>query len=214
MIRPIGIFLLLILFSDLRVLGQSAPFTGISMARLQWDAAHGQELARGDAVRFSKELTAEERAGLTRFFTEDLRPSMNLLDIHSDRELREVAEDTQVKLVDLNGDGTREVIVQGWGKKSGCGVTGNCPFSVLEKTDRGYRTILNATAQVFTVEETRSDTFRNLVLGLHDSASESELLIYRYKNGRYRKTGCYEANWSPSVVGPPLKKPVITRCSR
>jgi signal transduction histidine kinase len=45
--------------------------------------------------------------------------------------------------------------------------------------------------QLFTVDSARTNGFSDLILGTHDSADERTLYVYRYTNGRYRPTECY-----------------------
>ena len=176
-----------------------------------WDSKKSHELGRKDAVRFSKELSPADRAFLLRALAAKLRPMMTDLDIQSEKQLLDAAADTRIKLVDLDGDGEPEVIAQSWADGT-CGAVGNCFFWVFKKTDSGYMAILNGGAQTFTVEDTTTNGFRNLTLGLHDSATESELFPYRFCGGRYRKLGCFNANWTKEIGGPILKKPIITPC--
>ena len=74
--------------------------------------------------------------------------------------------------------------------------------------------ILNGGAQTFAIEDTITNGFRDVTLGLHNSATESELRPYRFSDGRYRKRGCFDANWTKEIDGPLLKKPIITPCSK
>jgi hypothetical protein len=127
------------------------------------------------------------------------------------------AAETRVKLVDLNDDGVAEAIAQPVGEPN-CSPTGNCPFWVFQRTADGYRLLLNkAGVQTFTVQPTRTNGFLDLVLGMHGSATEQTLFEYRFRDGRYRQTGCYDANWE--YLGKDgeyhnLKEPRKTPCQR
>jgi hypothetical protein len=178
-----------------------------------WDSKKSHELVRKNAIRFSKELSPEDRSLLLHAIAARLHPGMADLDIQSEKQLLNAAADTRIELVDLDGDGKPEVIAQSWGDET-CGATGNCSFWIFKKTDRSYKTILNGGAQVFAVEETSTNGFRDVTLGLHDSATESELFPYRFSGDRYRKRGCFDANWAKEVGGPILKKPIITPCPK
>jgi hypothetical protein len=181
-----------------------------SAQSFHWDSEGSHELVRKNAIRFSKELSPGDRSLLLHAIAARLRPN---LDIHSEKQLLDAAADTRIELVDLDKDGKLEVIAQSWADET-CGATGNCLFWIFKKTDRGYKTILNGGAQVFTVEETSTNGFRDITLGLHDSATRSELHPYRFGDGRYRKRGCFDANWVKEIGGPTLKKPIITPCSK
>ena len=176
-----------------------------------WDSKKSHELVRKNAVRFSTELSPDDRSLLLHAIAARLRPGKADLDTHSEKQLLADAADTRIELVDLDGDGKPEVIAQSWGMET-CGATGNCAFWVFKKIDGGYKTILHGGAQVFVVEETITNGFRDITLGLHDSASESELRPYRFSEGKYRKQGCFDASWTKEIGGPILKKPIITPC--
>jgi hypothetical protein len=179
----------------------------------RWDAKKPQELTRENAIRFTKDLSASDRSLLIRAIAAKLRPKMDNLDIHSEKQLLSVAADTRIELVDLDSDGTPEVLAQSSGMET-CGAVGNCLFWIFKKTNTGYRTILSDGAQIFTIEDTSTEGFRDVTLGVHDSASERHLFPYRFSNGRYHQRGCYDANWTPNIDGPVLKKPIIRPCSR
>ena len=125
-----------------------------------------------------------------------------------------MAAATRVKLVDLNGDGTPEIIAQGIGDV--CSPTGNCPFWVFQKVASGYKVVLEKGAvQSFTVQPTRSNGYFDLVLGMHGSATEQGLYLYQFGQGRYRSIACYYANWSyldDNGRVRELKEPRITPC--
>jgi len=125
-------------------------------------------------------------------------------------------------LVDLNGDGKPEVIAQAFGIKAGCGATGNCPIWIFMKAANGYQLLLDTRdkegiggVELITVEDSRTNGFNDLVLASDDSASEKTLEVFRYRNGLYRESACYDANWQ-SLAGEMhyLKQPVITMCSQ
>lgn len=176
-----------------------------------WDAKKSHELTSKSAIPFSKELSPADQTLLIRAIAAKLRPAMSELDIHSEKQLLSVAADTRIELIDLDGDRTPEVIAQSSGVET-CGAVGNCLFWIFKKTNAGYRSILSDGAQVFSIEDTSTNGFRDVTLGLHDSATESRLFPYRFSNGRYRRRGCYDAEWVRQLGGPTLKRPIITHC--
>lgn len=134
----------------------------------------------------SKKISAHDRAllisALTTRFKDDSSPKSR-------------AAETRVSMIDLNGDRVPEVIAQPIGDV--CSPTGNCPFWVFKKTATGYSLILARSAiQTFTIQRARTNGYSDLVLGMHGSATSSDLFLYKFSNGRYRRAGCYEANWS------------------
>lgn len=128
----------------------------------------------------------------------------------------ERAAQTRIKVIDLNGDGVPEVIAQPVGEV--CSPTGNCPFWAFQKASTGYILIMEkGAAQDFTIQPSRTNGYFDLVLGMHGSATEQGLYVYQFRDGRYRRTGCYDANWT--YLGEDgeyheLKEPRITRCRK
>ena len=126
----------------------------------------------------------------------------------------EMALNTPVRFVDLNSDGTPEVIAQGFSGESGCSPTGNCPLWVLQKTTQGYgNLLLDAVSQSFTIERNRTNGYHDIVVAMHGSAFSSSLNVYQYKDGIYNGVACYNADWQ-SPAGENLKEPLITPCNR
>ena len=96
-----------------------------------------------------------------------------------------------------------------------CSPTGNCPFWLFRKTKHSYKLLLYAEGiQSFTIERTRTNGFRDIVLAMHGSATESQLTLYKYANGAYHDVACYDANWTvlEGDTIRELKEPRITPC--
>jgi hypothetical protein len=138
--------------------------------------------------------------------------------LKDDPEAVKLAAETRVKFVDLNGDGVPEVIAQPVGNNYVCSPTGNCAFWVFQKTAGGYKLIAEKGAvQTFTIQRTRTNGFLDLVLNMHGSATSRGLYVYRFRDGKYRRTDCYGANWT--YLGKDgevhdLEEPRITPCKK
>lgn len=184
-----------------------------------WSIRKAHQLDYKKQICNSPDLNSTERAELTSRVANLIRPHRKDLEFGSERELSEIASRTRMELIDLNGDGVPEIVLQAFGVKEGCGATGNCPFWVLQSGPNGYGVLLDTRdkdgiggAELLTVESTLTNGFKDLVLAAHDSASEKSLLVYRFEQGRYRETACYDAEWA-SWAGEnlrQLKLPVIT----
>jgi hypothetical protein len=181
---------------------------------LQWDWRHSEALTSKQSLRHAK-VTIAERAAIAKAIADQLKPDMGGLGGMTDRELEEIALDTPVKLVDLNGDGTPEIIAQGTPQDGGCSPTGNCRFWVFQKSDREYRLLFYREAiQSFTLQPSRSNGFTDIIIRMHRSATESTLTLLQYREGRYYQMGCYDANWSVLEGNSvhELKEPRLTPC--
>jgi hypothetical protein len=172
-----------------------------------WDWRESEDFG-SQTIATSKDISEAERAALLNAVATQLK---------DDPEAMKLAAETRVKFVDLNGDGVPEVIGQPVGNHV-CSPTGNCLFWVFQKTADGYRLIgKKGAVQTFTIQQTRTNGFFDLVLGMHGSATEQGLYVYRFRDGRYRRTDCYDANWT--YLGKDgevhdLEEPRITPCKK
>jgi hypothetical protein len=182
-----------------------------------WNFREIQELGVKDALDQTKALSPTERSTLIDTIAATLGSDGEGENSQSKAQLRAIASRTRVKLIDLNGNGKPEVIAQAVGLESGCSPTGNCPIWVFMKSGNQYKSILGRDAiQTFTIQPTSTNGLRDIVLGMHGSATEQELHLYRFEGQQYRETACYEANWS-RLVGDDvqeLKEPEIDPCGR
>jgi len=180
----------------------------------QWDWRHSEALTPKQSLRHAK-VTEAERAAIAKAIANQLKPDIGGLGGESEQELEDNALDTPVKLIDLNSDGITEVIAQGTIEDGGCSPTGNCRFWVFQKSDHEYRLLFSKESiQSFTIQQSRSNGFSDIVVKMQGSATASTLTLLRYSEGRYKEAGCYDANWSVregSAVHE-LKEPRLTPC--
>lgn len=175
-----------------------------------WDWRYSQELKADQSLRNAK-LTEQSRNAIARAIADQIRPMMADLEIESETELKKKALDTRITLIDLNSDGTPEVVAQGM---VSCGATGNCPFWVLRKSEPGYEVLLEGEAQTFTIQGSSTNGFRDIVLSTHGSYSSGGLTNYQYQENAYKDVGCYYNEWTV-LEGEnvrELKEPRITPC--
>ncbi|MGO8786879.1 MAG: hypothetical protein ACLQVL_05780 [Terriglobia bacterium] len=192
-------------------------FASLTLAAddFQWDWRHSEALTSKQSLRHAK-VSATERAAIARAIANALKPEIGGMGGESQQELEDNAVDTPVKLVDLNGDGVAEVIAQGTPEDGGCSPTGNCRFWIFQKSGNEYRPLFYREAiQSFTLQQSRSNGFTDLVIRMQGSATESTLWLLRYSEGKYQESGCYDANWSVLEGGAvhELKEPRLTPCA-
>lgn len=175
-----------------------------------WDWKSQQELKADQSLRNAK-LPQQTKSAISKVIAEQIRPAMGDLEIKSETELRKTALETRIRLIDLNNDGTPEVVAQG---VVGCGASGNCPFWVFQKLNREYEVLLQGYAQTFTIQGSSTNGFRDIVLSVHGSYSSGGLTNYRYQDGVYKDMGCYTYEWVvlEGETERELKEPRITPC--
>jgi hypothetical protein len=177
------------------------------ITRFNWNWRDVQYLGE-QTVATSKDIGPEERSALIEAL---------VARFGDDPKARESAAQTRIKLVQLNSNGAPEIAAQASGEHS-CSPTGNCPFWVFQKHGAGYRLILEkGAAQSYAIQPTRTNGFSDLVLTMHGSATEQDLYVYQFSGGRYRRTGCYEANWTSLGKDGEyreLKEPEVTPCPK
>lgn len=187
-------------------------------AEFHWDSVNCQELSWKQSVSRQK-LSPALKADLIETLVEQMREDQSGVDQRdemSEKQMREAAQKTRIAFVDLAGRGRNEVIAQA-GDDTQCSPTGNCSLWVLRRERDGYHLILSAESeQTFTIQTTRTNEFHDLVLGMHGSAFESDLRLYKFDGSRYKQAACYEASWQ--IVDEHgnahhLKEPQIRPCN-
>ncbi len=180
----------------------------------QWDWRHSEALTAKQSLRRAR-VSSVERAAIARAIALELMPDMGGLGGRTEPELEDTALETPVKLVDLNADGTPEVIAQGTPEDGGCSPDGNCRFWVFQKSGAGYKPLISLAAiQSFTIQGSRFNGYNDLVVKMHLSSAQSTLKLLRYNDGRYQEADCYQADWSAAEGGSrhELKDPALTPC--
>ena len=194
------------------VVGAAAKVTGLSTAEnFRWNWRDQQELTSAQSLR-SARLAANDRAALASAISRQLRRQD--FGNSSKEQLRNATLDTRITMIDLNNDRIPEVIAQA---VAGCSATGNCSFWIFQKDSSGYQMLLEADAiQTFTIQPTSNNGFRDIVLKMHGSATDSTLTEYQYKGGVYHEVGCYDASWTVLEDNNvrELNEPIITPCSQ
>jgi hypothetical protein len=154
--------------------------------KFQWGQGQPQELEK--ALADYNNISTEDRAALLHAFAREYN------DYPTPPSPMERAEQTRVKFIDLNGDGAPEVIAQPIGDI--CGAA-NCPLYVFQKIGTNYRAVLRkGAAQTVTVQRTRTNSYLDVVVGMHGSATEEALFVYQFSEGRYRRTHCYNESFA------------------
>ncbi len=96
-------------------------------------------------------------------------------------------------------NGRTQIIVQGVGECQ-CSPTGNCSFWVYEKSTDGYRRLLVTNmVQVFSVENTRSHGYRDIVTGAHGSAFDTDLTVFKFDGERYQPRECWSMSYPRTI---------------
>jgi hypothetical protein len=174
-----------------------------------WNWQNAQELTvAGQALSTSRDISPSDRTRLLEALVEQFK---------GESKPRERAARARVKPLDLNGDGVPEIVCQASDDQM-CSPTGNCSFWIFGRDSGGYRLLLKKAAiQTFTIQRNRTDGYFDVVLGMHRSATEQELFLYRFHDGRYGRTACYDAKWTylgKDGESHDPKEPRITPCPR
>jgi hypothetical protein len=182
-----------------------------SLCRAQtfnWEWQASQYLAADQSLSNSS-LKEPEKALLRTAIANEIRDYGDGRE--SDKQLQDAALKTRILSTDLNRDGQPEIIAQG---TVGCSPTGNCPFWVFRKMNGAYKLLLNGVGQTFTLQQSYTNGFRDIVVAMHDSAFESSLTLYRYDGTSYHDRECHIASWADrNDPSRQLDQPRIAQCS-
>lgn len=176
-----------------------------------WNWHDAQALCVSDSLR-NAQVSAAEKAAIATVLKVQIRPYLADLGDDSASRLEDEAFSARINLIDLNQDGTPEVIAQAM---VACGASGNCPFWIFQKNSGKYKLLLDDSAETFTIQKSRTNGYADIVLALHDSAFEQTLDVYRYTNGAYAAdAGCYVATVAvlDSNAIRRLTEPKLTAC--
>jgi len=111
----------------------------------------------------------------------------------------DVEQRSSLRFVKLASNGRTQVIVQGVGECQ-CSPTGNCSFWIYEKSANGYRPLLATDmVQVFSVENTRSHGYRDIVTGAHGSAFDTDLTVFKFDGEHYQPRECWRMSYPQTV---------------
>lgn len=180
-----------------------------------WDLHQSQSPSSASSLKDLK-IAASEKAALAKAIEAQISPP-NPLDpeIASEDRLKQTALNANIKMIHLSENETQpvEVVAQ---VQPFCSPTGNCSLWFFQRTAHGYRLLLSAIGQGFSIQKTATNEFSDLVVNMHSSATDQWLKVYRYADGRYWRVACYDADWEPLENGVfhRLEEPRITpsRC--
>jgi hypothetical protein len=191
------------------------PLTVILLCALAWAADftwdwHSQQvIGREDpSVGNTSRLKESDRTALIDAITARLQKPMSDRGFDDDR-IREIASTARIRLVDL-GKGNPVVLATSISMEGGCDGT-NCPFWIFQNSPDGYISLLDTVAASYTIQPDSTNGFSDLVMMRHVSATESNLTLYRYQDGKYVDSGCYTATWPPPKEGE-VQDPEIAPC--
>lgn len=181
-----------------------------------WSERSAHELDYSHTIRTATDLTPTEKKALLNAVLVQLKRQSVLDKLMfegiTERQLQRLAADTRIKFVDLSGKGSREVIAQANGLGP-CGGTGNCIIWVFQLAPDGVKLLLDSAEkegafEVLIVRPWFTNGYRDIVLGTHDSASDRSIVWYKFSNGGYRRSSCYNSTWM--AYGQPLNSPNIS----
>jgi hypothetical protein len=115
----------------------------------------------------------------------------------------------QPYLVDVNGDGNKELAV-----RNGCAPAGNCQFWLFKKARKSYEIILKSlpgSVQTFEFKKTKTNGYFDLVTKVHADAWSGGIEVYRFNGKKYVVSECSTYSYSFLKYGKlyELKKPQI-----
>jgi hypothetical protein len=170
---------------------------GLAAQVIAWPAVPLHE-ASGGLVR----LPPADRAIAERLLHSQLGP---LFQGDGTEQVNKAIQFFRVERLSLGG--TPALAVQATGEVL-CGASGNCSFWIIDLHQR--RVVLRADGvQEFALAPTAKHGFPDVITWTHESATEHELIRWRFIGGDYERTACATHDWS-DADGNPLPQPKIT----
>lgn len=135
-------------------------------------------------VTFAQDMS-EKKAVLEQIVRDDTNVGE---DVHSEGGIDNSLRRVSITRVDLNGDGQPELIVDL--SYLGCGVS-NCPFYIYRKSENKYDLLLEGSSTSHLVLKTKTNGYNDFLRQAHYSASDTGVIIYKFKSGRYKAQTCW-----------------------
>lgn len=179
---------------------QEVPNTSVRPAHFRWSEVQAHELDYGRTIRKFPDLSPADKAALTNAIVMQLKKDEDLIEDLTEKQVRKLAGETRVELVDLDGDGKPEIIAQANGLGP-CGGTGNCIFWIFQRATDGLKLLLNTndrspvTFEKILIRPWSTNGYRDIVLGSHSDASSRNLVWFQFTDGAYRIHACYYSTW-------------------
>ena len=156
----------------------------VNFGDFRWDPSKSQELTWNQTIAKAR-LSRQERAELIATIKAQLQGEPSSAEDPSSQDL----DQTEIEFVDLHRRGSHELIAHATGQYL-CSPTGNCSLWVLRRDRKKYRVILEGTAQTFTIQPTVTNGWHDIVLGMHGSAFETQLTLYKFDGTEYSRSAC------------------------
>jgi len=119
------------------------------------------------------------------------------------------AKPDEFRIERIQTAGTHIFVVQYLGEDY-CGGTGNCSFTVL---DAAYRVVLDNIAQTFKIETVLHHGMPDILTGMHDSAVESVLKLWRFNGKYYERAACADVVYGDLTSDATYPHPRVTEQS-
>ena len=153
-----------------RLRNQTVLLSSLSLLCCLWPAVNGG-------------LTVAQTFAIPADIAQELK--RELVEISEFRECPNFRDNFQLTKLDLNQDNRPEFIVHGL-RQCLCSPTGNCSFWIYQRTPKGPKLLLSTHGvQRFKFKKSRSKGFLDLVTSMHDSATSSEVSLYRFNGEVY-----------------------------
>lgn len=124
------------------------------------------------------------------------------------RDERDAIMDFRLGFISLTDDKRGDILVQG--TKRFCGATGNCTMWVFVRVHGELQLALKKIGQFLIPEKSGDRGFRDIAIGMHDSATSQQYEEYRWNGTLYKRTDCYRTEYQ--IEGPSGKQPTIVGC--
>lgn len=203
-ISDVCLFAALLVSASLLAQNQPQKFT--------WNPSQATEIDI-DQTLSSASFSAEQKKQISRIIRQQilavyLNPAVKNTWKASDfkETFRDIPSHMRVAQLDVDGDGQKELVIQGLGTET-CGGVGNCFFLILKLQDGYYHPILAMSAESFQVRKSWNGTLE-IVLAGHDSAAEKALSLYVLCDGRFREAASYLYQTADGITE--LPSPEIT----
>jgi len=151
-------------------------------------------------------LTSAERDQIYRIVDSDVHNAFS--DAQREEE-RKAIMNFRVGSVALARNGSKQILVRG--TDSFCGATGNCSMWIFVRRAAQLRLALGTEGQLLIVRDSFTQGFRDIAIGLHDSAFVEQYTVYGWDRVGYKQVDCY-SRITPISDDTSPRRPFIEGC--
>jgi hypothetical protein len=198
--------------------GAVAFATSISALNAMAASAFDWKLRKNHELHFSDQLANLRLRGIDKDrLQQALAAALSewlVPDVFEPADSNAIALGVRIRVIRLSGGSPPAVLAQTGSLETGCSPVGNCPIWIFEKRGPEYVRILEAQGQTLQLRHRKKQPYPEVLIGGHASAFETELIVYRMRDGLYNPAECFYATYVATGPATSSRHPQVRACKK